>query len=532
MRAIKLTFLLDRALGDGLDAFAIGEAAQKAAQGICDRLGLPAAPSLTLERAALTHGLAALYVEGAPCRHADSLESQLFAAERGLPYVPSPRDTIAAWLRQHPERMPPFFGAFVQHALSAQADRLLTEPVLAAYRDRLPETLASYPLEALRKLLAPLLALRLCVGRAEVIAEVLQNSADEPSEALLATLRPQQLAIACSEVTLRNLTVSAQANEHELFTVMRDGLFYELGIRLPSLTFAIDDSLPLNQFSLALNDLPSVPWQGLNAEQVLVHAGAEQLRERGIPAEPAYNIASGRRAALAHRADADAIRAEGFHVWTPFGHLVLNVSALLRQHSALLVCQAVAQRMLEQIGLAFPALGQAVQGRITPAALARLLRALLTEGVGVRNVRLILEAILAYDYILVPSDYLAFDERLQVSAPPPLEAGLLAFTRMRLSRQLTQQAARDQTPIPAYLLAPELEAAILGAPERAQARLLSALRAHTAEGVPILLTSADVRAAARALIGVELPQVRVLAYQELVPEVAVQPIARLTLDES
>lgn len=532
---LRLTLLLNGALGDTLDEGAIREAAQARAQDLCMRLGLPATPTLTLERAALSHGLAALRVEDAPCRHADSLESGLFAAGRGTLYAPSPREIIAAWLREQPERMPPFFGAFVQHVLSAQADRLLSEPVLAAYRDLLPESLSAYSLSALHKVLAPLLAVRLSLRNVSAIAEALEESADERAEALFARLRPQRLAITCSTATLRALTESAREDERELFSLMRDGLFQELGIRLPSLQFAIDDSLPFNQFSLALNDLPSVAWQGLSAEQVLVNASAEQVRERGIPAQPAHNVANGRQVALAHSADADAIRAEGFYVWTPLGHLVLNVSALLRQHSALFTCQNAAQSMVEQVGLAFPALVEAIQARITFPALARLLRALLAEGVGVRNMRLILEAILAYDYILVPSEHLAFDERLQVSAPPSLETGLVAFVRTRLSRQLTHQAAREGTPIPVHLLSPELESAVLEAPEQAQARLLGALRAHIAqapESAPILLTTSDVRAALRALIGVELPQVRVLAYQELVPEVAVQPIARLTLDES
>ncbi|MDW8299593.1 MAG: FHIPEP family type III secretion protein [Anaerolineae bacterium] len=534
MTAVKLTLLLDQALGDAFDAVALSQAAQTAAQSVCDRLGLPAVPTLTLERAALPHGLAALRVDNVLCRHADNLESQLFAAQRGALYMPSTKATVAAWLTEQPERIPLFFSAFVRHVLSDQAASLLTEPVLAAYRDQLPEPLSTYSLELLHRILAPLLTLRVSLRDVERVAHVLLESPDERSEALFAALRPQRLPIFCSEATLRALTESATENERALFDLMRDGIFHELGVSLPSFAFAIDDDLPFNQFSLQLNDLPSVAWQGLGADQVLVNATADQLRQRGIPAQPAY-ATNGRQVALAHSADADAIRAEGFYVWTPFGHLVLNVSALLRQHSALFMCQSAAQRMLEQVALAFPALAESARERITSAVLARLLRALLAEGVSVRNMRLILEAIIAYDYVLVPSEHLAFDARLQVSAPPNLEAGMWAFVRTRLSRQLTQQVARERTPIPVHLIAPELEVAARESPEQAQVCLLSALRAYIAESpeaTPVVLTTADARPAIRALIGVELPQVRVLAYQELVPEVAVQPVARLGLNEA
>jgi type III secretion protein V len=46
---------------------------------------------------------------------------------------------------------------------------------------------------------------------------------------------------------------------------------------------------------------------------------------------------------------------------------------------------------------------------------------------------------------------------------------------------------------------------------------------------PILLTQTDVRRFVRRLIEVELPDVVVLGYQELAPEVTVQPIARVSL---
>jgi hypothetical protein len=51
------------------------------------------------------------------------------------------------------------------------------------------------------------------------------------------------------------------------------------------------------------------------------------------------------------------------------------------------------------------------------------------------------------------------------------------------------------------------------------------------EILAIVLTASDTRVALRALIGVELPQVRV-AHSGLLPEVHLQPVARLTLGES
>ncbi|MCE7947909.1 MAG: hypothetical protein DYG88_10820 [Chloroflexi bacterium CFX4] len=535
MTEIWLLLRLDHSLRADLDEAALVEAAQTAAQAICDQLGLPATAHLQVERAELPHGIAELWVDGARCRHADSLEGQLFSALRGSLYTPSTRAALSAWLAEQPERLPTFLNAFTAAALSSHADLLLTEPVAAAYRDKLPDSFTRYPVSTVRAVLLPLLALRVSLKDHARVAELLAAGDSETSEALFAALRPQQLAISCSGETLRELTQNAAEDEHAFFDMLRDGMFYELGVHYPSFSFAPDDSLPLGSFELHLNDLPSVAWQGLSADQVLVNATPDDLRRYGIPSQPAYNPANGRTVALAHRADAAAIRADGFHLWTPFGYLILNISSLLRRHSALFVCQNVAARALDQIELAFPALSEVARQHSTPASFARLLRALLAENVSVRNTRLILESLSAYAYVLVPPDQIAFDDRLHVSAPPRHEAGLLAHIRTRLSHQLTHQAARGRGTLEIYLLAPELEQIILQNDARAREVLLKFLRAKIAalppDQPPTLLTTTDVRAGVRALIGMELPQVRVLAYQELVTEVTLLPVERIMLDE-
>jgi type III secretion protein V len=534
MTEILLLLRLDHSLGAELEEAAIIRAAQTAAQAVCDQLGLPATAHLQVERAELPYGIAELWVDGTRCRHADSLEGQLFSALRGVLHAPSTQAALLAWLAEQPERLPTFLSAFTAAALSSHADLLLTEPVAAAYRDRLPDSFMRYPVPTLRAALLPLLALRVALKDHARVAEILQIADAEFSEALFAALRPQQLAISCSGETLRELTQNAAEDEQAFFDMLREGMFYELGVHYPSFTFAPEDALPLGSFRLHLNNLPSVAWQGLSADQVLVNATTDDLRRHGIPSQPAYNPATGRAVALAHRADATAIRADGFHLWTPFGYLILNISALLRHHSALFVCQSVAARALNQVELAFPALSEVTRQHSTPASFARLLRALLAENVSVRNTRLILESLSAYAYVLVPPDQIAFDERLHVSAPPRHEAGVLAHVRTRLSHQLTHQAARGRGTLEIYLLAPALEQIILQDETRAREVLLKFLRAKIAmlppDQPPTLLTTADVRSGVRALIGVELPQVRVLAYQELVPEVNLLPVERITLD--
>ena len=55
------------------------------------------------------------------------------------------------------------------------------------------------------------------------------------------------------------------------------------------------------------------------------------------------------------------------------------------------------------------------------------------------------------------------------------------------------------------------------------------LECRPEDGPAIVLTQADVRRFVRRLVEVELPDVTVLSYQELAPEVTVQPLGRVAI---
>jgi type III secretion protein V len=53
---------------------------------------------------------------------------------------------------------------------------------------------------------------------------------------------------------------------------------------------------------------------------------------------------------------------------------------------------------------------------------------------------------------------------------------------------------------------------------------------HAAEAAPVvLLTQPDIRRFVRKLLEPELPDVRILSFAELLPEIAVKPLGRATI---
>jgi type III secretion protein V len=99
-----------------------------------------------------------------------------------------------------------------------------------------------------------------------------------------------------------------------------------------------------------------------------------------------------------------------------------------------------------------------------------------------------------------------------------------------------------------YLLDPEIERMLSPHPvlgtgeqrrtelaESARDKILEALRDEVgayplSASAPVILTTIDVRPALRDLIAHEFPRLPVLAYQELSPEMNIQPIARISLN--
>jgi type III secretion protein V len=120
---------------------------------------------------------------------------------------------------------------------------------------------------------------------------------------------------------------------------------------------------------------------------------------------------------------------------------------------------------------------------------------------------------------------------------------LVELVRVRLKRTLSHLHAGAARELPAFVLAPQLEERIRQSvragpngshaalePEVAQ-RVVEQLRAGltggAATGRPAVLTSIDIRRFVRDLVATEFHDLAVLSYQELAPDLRIQPVARL-----
>ncbi len=303
----------------------------------------------------------------------------------------------------------------------------------------------------------------------------------------------------------------------ELVPALRERLWRELGVVAPPLLVR-QAPLEPGRWALLIHGVPAAGGRVALHERLSL-APLDDLALAGISLRPELEPASGRRAAVV--SDLDSARALALGpVLGSLERVAAACAAELERSAGLLVGVQEAQALLDRLEPHAPALVREVSRQVAPALLAEVLRRLLEEGVSIRPLRTILEAL------------------LEAGGGPRGAAALAAAARRSLRRQIGHRAGGGRA-LPALLLDPVAEQSVreslLGEwpalePARA-ALLLEALERAllAAGGTPVLLASGDVRRAVRLLVAPRWPRLQVLSYDELPPEQAILPVGRLEL---
>jgi type III secretion protein V len=213
--------------------------------------------------------------------------------------------------------------------------------------------------------------------------------------------------------------------------------------------------------------------------------------------------------------------------------LVTSAAAeLVRARAADFLGLAETQRLLDELEQFAPAtVRNVVPKPVSLTLLTDVLRRLVEERVSVRDLRAILEALATF----------------ATTEKDPLN--LTELVRAQLRRALTFRLTRGQNQLGVLLIDPTIEDTVRRAVTRTPAgafltlapaaardvvaslrRAASEASAQGAPGAaPVFLTQPDIRRFVRKLIESELPDAVVVSFAELLPEVALRPLARANL---
>jgi len=313
----------------------------------------------------------------------------------------------------------------------------------------------------------------------------------------------------------------------KMFSMMQDGLYYELGLIIPKVRIETDNSLEENGFRIQLNDLRFPPLKGLKQDQFLVNEIPERLYLLNLEAEGAINPANQSESAIVQNKENTLKICEkaGLTTWNPQGFIVLALSAAIRKNASSFLTKETVKYNTNTLQTPFPELIKTMLTRFNIIDLTRILRDLLDEEISIRNLRAILEALLE---INTPTDPNQNDYTL----PIPETVSLL---RISLKRYITNKYVISGNTLVVYLIDHQIETRINSDDELSEEehdRLIKAIYDQAGSFVegkdPIILTTIETRKKLKKLTEKEFPRLIVLCYEELATDLNINPIGRIS----
>jgi type III secretory pathway component EscV len=350
-------------------------------------------------------------------------------------------------------------------------------------------------------------------------------------------------------------------------STMKDGLFYELGIVLPPITVAPDETLKDEEFRIEWNDVCWPKGTGLADDRILVNDTPQRLRLLNIEGAPATNPANGSECAIVDAARAEVCTRAGLTTWSPMTYTILALGAVLRRSAAAFVNRYLVWHFLNALGHAKvrPALINEVRKRFDVDVLVRTLRGLVDEDITIRDLSSLLEKMLSVQGKVCAggSKYILFDFDSQYSIglneddvsthnlfthnafPAILSAhgdktltvtDYIRAVRASLRRYISHKYTRGQNTLIAYSIDPKIDARLKDPADLRPAERMELLKCvrramvgERAAQTPVI-TTFESRLRLRQEIRHDFPNLPVLSYQELSTDMNIQPIAHISSD--
>ncbi|MBN8614930.1 MAG: type III secretion system export apparatus subunit SctV [Deltaproteobacteria bacterium] len=302
---------------------------------------------------------------------------------------------------------------------------------------------------------------------------------------------------------------------------VRESLFLALGIPVPGVR-ARSAPIGPREYVIALQEIPVS--RGDAPTGLFVPSAPSALASFGVSGVAHLDPQTQREGSIASLESRAVLEAAGLPALTATQLVGRHLEEIVRRRGHELVGLQETQAMLDQLERAYPALVRNVVPKpVGLPLLADILRRLVEEGVSIRPLREILEALAIH--AAVEKDPVALTEAVRAALRRPIthrhvRSGAVAVHLLDPLLEDTVRDAIQRTATGSYLALP---------PDLARDIVAAVSRALTSATHPVLLTQSDVRRFVRRLLENELPEVVVLSYQELDPAVTVQPLGRIGL---
>ena len=357
-------------------------------------------------------------------------------------------------------------------------------------------------------------------------ADSTSSNPDEDSEDYSLTL-PVILELGKELSSLIQKNKSNQNFIDDMIPKMRQALYQDIGIKYPGVHVRIDSpNVSEWDYMILLNEVPYVKGK-IPPNHVLTNEVEENLKRYNLDFV-SYKNAAGLPSAWVSDSNKIILDKAAIKYWTPLEVIILHLSYFFHQNAEEFLGIQEVRSMIEFMEKSFPDLVKEVTRLIPLRKLTEIFKRLVQEQISIKDLRTILESL---------------SEWAQTEKDTVL---LTEYVRSSLKLYISFKFSQGQSSISVYLIDPEIEEMIRGAIKQTSAGsylaldpdsvnlILKSLRSTITQPPPggqppVILTAIDVRRYVRKLIETEFPDVAVISYQEILPEIKIQPLGRIQI---
>ena len=285
-------------------------------------------------------------------------------------------------------------------------------------------------------------------------------------------------------------------------------------------------NLATDEYLIHLNEVPLVRGKVIEG-YFLTNENEENLKRYNLPFV-SYKNSLGLPSLWVEAKYKEILEKAGIKNWNSLEVMILHLSHFFRHYAAEFLGIQEMKSMLEFMEKSFPDLIREVTRLIPLQKLTDIFKRLVQEQISIKDLRTVLESL---------------SEWAQTEKDPVL---LTEYIRSSLKRYISYRYSQGQSVLSVYVLDPEIEDLVRGAIKQTSAGsylaldpdsvqlILQAIRTTVSAPppggqTPVILTAIDVRRFVRKLIELEFPEISVVSYQEIVPEIRIQPLGRIQI---
>jgi len=300
-------------------------------------------------------------------------------------------------------------------------------------------------------------------------------------------------------------------------SAIRRQMVSRLGTVVPPIRIRDNMQLGPNEYVVKVWEAPVARGELLLGHYLAMNPGLATEEIEGIETrEPAFGL----RAKWITPAQRDHAEQMGYTIVDPSTVLATHLTEIIRAHAHELLTRQDVRGLVDNLRRTAEALiDEAIPGLMTIGDLQKVLQNLLKERVPVRNLELIIEAMA--DYVRVTKDYDLLTE----------------YVRQRLARTICTEHSDEEGVVHVVALGAEIESLIADAvtttetgsvycalsPDDSRRVIEAAARAVDEMArrghEPVIVCTTQVRLHLRRLLERQLPNVVILSYAEIVPDI-------------